>query len=71
MIAGEHSGDEYKTLRVIKCPFATLNWLTYFRGLPDGYRMNKPSIYFTPVPFAHARSALGPSEKASSCNDCT
>ncbi|KAF9782591.1 adenosine deaminase/editase [Thelephora terrestris] len=38
-------------------------------GLPDGYRMNKPSIYFTSVPFVHARSSLRPKEKASSCND--
>lgn len=31
--------------------------------------MNKPSIYFTSILFAHARSSLSPNEKASSCND--
>jgi len=31
--------------------------------------VNEPSIYFTSVPFVHARGSLGPSEKANSCNE--
>ncbi|KAF9647063.1 hypothetical protein BDM02DRAFT_3098751 [Thelephora ganbajun] len=40
-----------------------------FEGLPDSYKPNRPSIYFTSVQFVHARSSLNSSDRASSCND--
>jgi hypothetical protein len=51
MIADEHFGNEYKTSRVIGYSFPSLTKLTYFRGLPDGYKLNEALhiFYLGPV----------------------
>lgn len=41
--------------------------LFFLGGLPDGFSVHRPIIYFTDLPFQHSRSVLGSS---TSCNEC-